>query len=782
MEVIELDDDDSEDGEDVEVMDTFPASRPQGRLHTGNSDIFTSLLKEDREEVNIRDDLQCSVHDDSSNCLALEGGVVEYKVVSVFWFNLPKYLTVLSAVQISDSVLFQLQNQSTTGNIALHVYRVDGGVEVPTISFSTSHSIPNSELKMGMANEWQYLPLPLPILIACHEEGKVTGNSSRSCMLSKEFYTQLFPPALSLAKVPLLLIGLPNGNVIYASLTDIHKPQQDIFMGPLCSVEQAVSGLCSFVLHKNSSAFNSLAVVGRSGKILFCVPGRAGSGGPHFELIHSGSPVLSTCQLSPLAVSLTGMQHVRVVDMRPFLPNLIHTVQDNTQLVPLLTKAVRGTRLDVPNGVVTVPVIGNGRYVLVLTVDGGLFLVSTVPENTCISHTSGAGQRLHNSLDKLRHLESHSEKVRKEVEEIETSIGEMNTALHVFHILETDRRNSVFLVDSVLTIESGHPTSAQLKITFKYSGVRTLGEGWSVLISAVPHTQGLHTMPIVSEDFCLFSAPLSERGCFLSSPIARMEPHSVSFFYLEIPACYVYQPLLFTCAIHFCGKGTTGEEQRFALSHTVCSKVMDVLDFFRDVPPNYVTCSAAVQQSVSSLPNVSKQGIWNLDPVTEHSISLVYSKVLVSQYLASSSSSVPDDTHLLAVFLRVVLASSADLLNQVSQGCVSVRELLPDRETVSVSVEALKNGECETVQILISSASYNAAIATADSLADKMVRFADSNIGMYSILSYFLVCVCVWVWVWVWVWVCVCVCVSRVCVIYVYTYTYVHTYLCCMFT
>ena len=721
--VINLDDDDSEGGKDVEVMDTSPASHPQAHLHTGNSDIFTSLLKEDKDRV----DSQCSVHDDSPNCPALEGGVVECKVVAISWFNLPKYLTILSAVQISDSVLFQLQNQNKTDNIALYVYRVDGSVEVPTISFSTSHSIPNSESKMGTANEWQYLPLPLPILIACHEEGKVTRNSSRSCMLSKEFYTQLFPPALSLARVPLLLIGLPNGNVIYAPLTDIHLSQQDIFMGPLCSVEQAVSGLCSFGLHENSSACNSLAVVGRSGKILFCVSGRAGSGGPRFELIHSGSTVFSTCQLSPFAVSLTGMQHARVVDMRPLLPNLIHTVQESMQLVPLLTKAVRGTRLDVPDAVVTVPVVGDSRHVLVLTVDGGLFLVPTVSQNTCISDTSGAGQGLHNSLDKLRHLESYSEKVRKEVEEIETSIGEMNTALHVFHILETERRNLIFLVDSVLPIESGLPTSAQLKITFKYTGVRTLGEGWSVLISAVPHTQGLHTMPIVSEDSCLFSSPLSEKGCFLSSPIARMEPHSVSFFYLQVPACYVYQPLLFTCAIHFCGKGTGVDDQRFALSHTVCSKVMDVLDFLRDVPPSYVTCSTTVNQSVSSLPNVSKQGIWNLDPGTEHSIPLVYSKALISQYLASSSSNIPDDTHFLAAFLQVVLGSGGDLLNQVSRDCVSVRELLPDRETVSVSVEALKNGKCETVQILISSTSYNAVVATADSLADKMVRFADSK-------------------------------------------------------
>ena len=710
--------DSDEDDDMCEEMDVLPSSQFPLQSQATNSSIFVSLLDEDQKDQTTNDERRLSsLSQYESAGSQFEGSVVEYKSVSKLWFHCSNCLSVLSVVQIGNMFLFQLQNENRNGSVILHVYKANEDLTPPDISFLTSHSIPIPKCNVRTL-EMSYVLCPLPTLVVCHEEGEIISGCAEMSVVSKIFYTQLFPPELSLIKVPLFLVGFPNGNIMYTPLANIRSSVGGSFMGPLCSVEQFVAGLCLFSSHPNSAICNGLLVVGRSGKMLACTEERVHSSSPHFELLHSGFPVLSVCQPNTSTLCLSGPQCVRFVNTATLMDSL--GCQKEGKALEALSKTFQGTDVDFPSVVKISPVCGTKECVLALTGDGGLFsLLPSVDNDTGKTSASQMSDDFHSNLSRLRNLEFQCEDVMSKVQEAESSISEVNTALHVFKELQTSRTNLLFLVRQVVAMDGGVSNSVRVKVVLEYCGVSPLGCGWSLLVSVVPDAERLHTIPIYSEDIFAVNPPLSERGQFLSSPLTGLLPNSVSYFYIEVPVQFVYEPLLLTCAVHFC---TTNAEifcRTIATSGVIYSKVLSIFDFFRPVPSNYTSCT----HSTSPLPNIHLQGIWKLESTPEQSMCLSYDKGDILRFIGPRSSSLAHDvTSFLVGFLQALLGNREGLLDSGSHNVVTSKQLLPDGRTVCVSVEALKDDGRETVEVSFVSSSYNAVMACANALADKMVR------------------------------------------------------------
>ena len=686
--------------------------------------------------------------------------LVSSEDVSSLWFVREhwQHQLVLAGHQVgTDTLLIQVGEPPGNESVKLEVYKwkADQGGGEESVRLVSRFPLP---VRMaGLHEEPGFVPatLPVPLLIVGHQSGSQIGRLIPYHTISGSFYRQLFGPELALVKVPILLLGAPSGEVLYAPVTNMFAAggamSCNVFSGPLCCLSQVVKGIHPVSSHR-SDVCDGLMLIGGRGKVLICIEDRGDEKGtlsPKIESLHVGFTVLSSCLLPPCLLVISGMKYVKIVDLTPALMSL--GGRDRSVVLQCLHKAFyRASRLEAAETIRMEPVTHTtpeDRSCVSFDFDGGLSVIGIsdkqLGENQLYTTTSTmtVKERIAAKMAKLRRLESEGENATERLHKVEGYIRDVNMGLHTAHLLTTGKETA-FKVEQVTVLETGQSDSCCLKVSLAYGGQLRLGAGWSLVLSATAEgTRQLHViqLPVIHHSAC--SDGIHSDGAAYSSvsSLEGMSPGSLCHCYLTLPVCDAIQPLVLTCTLRYDATEALqylGREQHADVSGVLLKKSLCVLDFMQPVPANLHISSSQPTKSHTTGPKPSSA---SGNETEARAISISRETV----YKCVSGTGNHDSKTLLHHFMHVLIGHHNSNVPLQSEGKddVWLRLVLPDGSVILLSAKCAQGKRQDSIECVCKSTSYNVLMAGTDAVIDRIV----------SACVHVRVCVCLYsVW-------CVCV-------------------------
>ena len=679
--------------------------------------------------------------------------------VSSLWFVREhwQHQIVLAGHQLgTDTLLLQVGEPPGNESVKLVVYKweadQDGEESVRLVS-----RFPLPIQVAGVREEPGFVPatLPFPLSIVGHQSGSQIGRLVPSNTISSSFYQQLFGPELALVKVPILLLGAPSGEVLYAPVTNMFAGggggrSCNIFSGPLCCLSQVVKGIHPVSSHR-SDICDGLVIIGGRGKVLICIEDRGDEKGtlsPKIESLHVGFTVLSSCLLPPCLLVISGMKYVKIVDLKPALVSL--GGRDRSVVLQCLHKTFyRASRLEVGE-IIRIESVNHttpeDRSCVSFDFDGGLSVIDIsdkqLGENQlyspATSSTMTVKERIAAKMAKLRRLESEGENATERLHKVEGYIRDVNMALHTVHLLTTGKETA-FKVEQVTVLETGQSGSCCLKVSLAYGGQLKLGAGWSLVLSATAEgTRQLHViqLPVMHHSACSDGSNGDGAAYSSVSSLEGMSPGSLCHCYLTLPVRDAIQPLVLTCTLRYDTTEASqylGREQRADVSGVLLKKSLSVLDFMQPVPANVHISSSQPTKSHTTGPKPSSA---SGNETEARAISISRETV----YKCVGSTGNHDSKTLLHHFMHVLIGrhNSNVPLESVGKDDVWLRLVLSDGSVILLSAKCALGKRQDSIECVCKSPSYNVLMAGTDAVIDRIV----SVCGVCGVV-WCVVCVCV---------------------------------------